>query len=110
MKDKSSGKKILFHELMTPPYSMGICQAMYDNILNVECMPNTDIEIEAGVEEMLNRMNGQNVYTEEDERLQKKFREIAKKHENLLGFKDFHFQCRISKKFLQDHQNLLRGI
>ncbi|MCP4265453.1 MAG: TIGR04372 family glycosyltransferase [Candidatus Brocadiaceae bacterium] len=96
-----------FKELLTPPNSMGCSQIHYDD-LGIDVVDNTSDEIKDVVAEMIARSNGTQVYTEEDENLQEKFRGLALEIAALYGAEGVGVNARMGQAFLFKHGSLLR--
>ncbi len=104
---KGRGNHLSFHELISPPISTVEGQSHFDN-RNIRVVPNSSEEIKALVEEMLEKCAGNLKYSEEDEILQKCFRETTVNCGKIYG-EDLGLvsHARIGRKFLRDHAALL---
>lgn len=101
------GSFLTFQELMNPPYNFGVSDGMYRNIFRVEVIPNTSDEIVNLVQEMLDKLDGTLIYTQEDDALQRLFKMASVQWATVLRLPDFNFQYRVGCQFLRTHQNLL---
>ena len=80
---------------------------MYDNIFNVEVIPNTDWEIKSICIEMMDIRDGSIEYSESDEELQEIFKRETAAKEVMMGFPNTLIPSRIGKDFLYQHKGLL---
>ncbi len=101
------GSFVSIKETMTLPYSMGNIDSIYKNVFKVEVIPNTEDEITEAVLEMMDRLNGYEIYSESDEILQSKFKKIMADNEMMIGIPGFSPQARLAKFFLKKHCALL---
>lgn len=101
------GSFVSIKETMTLPYSMGTMDSIYKNVFKVEAIPNTEDEITEAVLEMMDRLNGYEIYSESDELLQNKFKKIMADNEMMIGIPGFSPQARLAKFFLNKHYALL---
>jgi len=99
-KDKEN--YLSFNEWISPPVATVCTQTHFDD-LNVRVVVNTAEEIKDLVEEMLERCMGTIKYTEEEEMLQKKFREMTADCGKQYGDSNLVANARIGRKFLRDH-------
>ena len=53
---------------------------------------------------MLDRLEGIMKYSQEEEQLQKDFKEKTAAKEVMIGFPNFPIQCRIGNDFLKSHK------
>ena len=107
LKRLDEGDLLKFEELMALPYSMGVIDGMYRNVFRVETIPNTAEEISDLVQEMLDKLDGTLLYTDEDEYLQQRFKKVTADREVMIGLPGFDVQCRLGRGFLRIHQHLL---
>jgi putative glycosyltransferase (TIGR04372 family) len=101
------GSYVSIKETMTLPYSLGTMDSIYKNVFKVEVIPNTADEITEAVLEMMDRLNGYEIYSESDEVLQSKFKKIMVDNEMMIGIPGFSPQARLAKFFLKKHCALL---
>jgi putative glycosyltransferase (TIGR04372 family) len=94
-------------ELMTKPYNMGAWDTIFTNVLGVDTIPNTSEEIAELVNEMLDKLDANLYYTEEEEALQQKFKSLTAEREVMIGLPEFEIQCRLGRSFLCKYQHLL---
>ncbi len=94
-------------ELMTKPYNMAAWDTVFTNVLGVDPIPNTSEEIADLVREMLDKLDGNISYTEEEESLQQRFKSLTAEREVMIGLPGFNVQCRLGRHFLNQHQHLL---
>ena len=95
-----------FEGLMSPPVSTSVMQHQYDH-LGLEVVDNSPEEINDLITEMLDRLDGRLVYSAEDERLQKRFRDLTAVKGTLYGLENFPVNCRIGRGFLSKYASLL---
>ena len=107
MRNLADGKMLCFSQIMGLPYSMGITDGMYKNILGVETIENSSEEISDLVGEMLDGLEGKARYSVEDERMQRIFSNITVDRETLVGSGGVRLPARIGRRFLSNHQSLL---
>lgn len=104
---QEKGNYLNFSELISPPIGTIPGQSHFDN-RNIRVVPNSSEEIKALVEEMLEKCAGNLKYSEEDEILQKCFRETTVNCGKIYGEDlDLVSHARIGRKFLSDHASLL---
>jgi putative glycosyltransferase (TIGR04372 family) len=97
---KKEDRYLSFEEGMKSPLGNAICTPNYRS-LGVDWIDNTQDEINDVVVEMMNRLDGNEIYTIEDEELQKQFNTLHKKYSSWVGL------GRIGKSFVQKYHNLL---
>lgn len=107
MRSRANGQILSLSKIMGLPYSMGINDGMYRNILGVETIENSAGEISDLVSEMLNVLDGNTQYSAEDERLQQTFKTITVERETLVGSGGVALPARIGQGFLRNHRTLL---
>ena len=107
MRSRANGQILSLSKIMGLPYSMGINDGMYRNILGVETIENSAGEISDLVSEMLNVLDGNPQYSAEDERLQQTFKTITVERETLVGSGGVALPARIGQGFLRNHRTLL---
>ena len=104
--DRRSNKKLSFKKTMSTPYSLGIIDGAYENILNVKLKKNSKEDIKFVAKKMIETLVKKKKYSKKEEKIQNKFKKITLNNETLLGAK-ISIPCRISKYFLQKNCNLL---
>ena len=107
MRFRANGEILSFSKTMGLPFSMGITDSMYRNILGVETIENSAEEIGDLVSEMLDVLDGNKQYSAEDERLQHTFKTITVERETLVGSGGVALPARIGQGFLRNHRSLL---
>jgi len=105
-RDKNKNRILDFHELLSFPVSTAYMQNLYDR-LGLEIIENTPQEIQDAVTEMLGRINGTLQYTEEDERLQSRFKSLTEYGGKQYGDHGIKVNARIARKFLHHYAHLL---
>jgi putative glycosyltransferase (TIGR04372 family) len=101
---KDKERCLNFSELISPPVGTATTQFHFDN-RNIQINPE---EIKALVEEMLEKRMGTLKYSEEDEILQKEFKQITANCGKVYGDLNLVSHVRIGRKFLRKHKDLLR--
>jgi putative glycosyltransferase (TIGR04372 family) len=102
----SDGRVLKFSEQLSRPLSTSCVQSSYD-LAGVEIDDNTADEINDVVLEMLMRLDGAIVYSEDDDRLQEKFNSLTKICGTLVGLQNEGINCRIGRNFVREHADLL---
>ena len=102
MQYKHSKIDIDIVDIMTPPFNLAFNDGIYDNILKVDIIENTEEEIKDITIEMMEKINGTLNYSDEETYLQNKFKEITAKKETVPGLPNFQIQCNIGRKFIRD--------
>jgi putative glycosyltransferase (TIGR04372 family) len=97
---KKEKRKLSFEEGMRPPLGNAICTPNYKS-LDVDWIDNNENEINDAVVEMLNRLEGEKIYTKEDEDLQEKFNTLHAKYSKWSGL------GRIGNSFIKKYEHLL---
>ena len=107
MRHLESGLRLSFDELMNPPFSLGVTDGMYSNVLRVEIIPNTEQEIISLVSEMLDIVDCRICYGDEDNLLQERFKLTSEKWASMINLSGYKVRCRAGRDFLRSHQDLL---
>jgi len=103
----TTNKKLSFKKTMSPPFSLGISDGIYKNILNVKLDKNSDEDIRLVTKEMLDNLLYKKRYSKIENQLQRKFRRITLKG-NALIESNIPIACRIGKDFLKKNHQLLQ--
>ena len=96
-----------FAEIMSAPFSVAANDAVVEEVAKATVINNTPQEIQEIVEEMMDRLDDKWETTEEDERLQTRFKDLTATVETLPGLPGVPLNCRIGAAFLRRHQSLL---
>lgn len=105
---KDQKRYLNFNELISPPVGTATSQSHFDN-RNIQVIENKPEEIKVLVEEMLEKCDGTLKYSEEDEILQKRFKEITASCGEFYGDFNLISHVRIGRKFLREHKDLLQA-
>lgn len=103
---KDKEKYLNFSELISPPVGTATAQSHFDD-QNVQIIENKPEEIKDVTEEMLARCHGTLKYSQEEEILQKEFKEITASCGKVYGDVNLVSHVRIGKEFLYAHAELL---
>jgi putative glycosyltransferase (TIGR04372 family) len=95
------GRMLSFEEALSPPI-FDLHDGRVLDRLGIELIENSPSEIAAATREMNDRLDGLSVYTDEDEQLQTRYRELFQSRGlTLVG--------RVGRDFLRQHADLLPG-
>ncbi len=103
---KKENRALSFSELISPPIGMFALQFYYEKS-GLEVIENTPEEIRDVVQEMLARFDKSLTYTEEDENLQGRFKDMIKTCSESYGDEKVLVNARIGRDFLRKHIALL---
>ena len=103
MKYKNNKSFVKLVDSLTPPFSIGYNDGMYSNILKVDLIPNTEIEIDDLCNEMFNKVFNNYQYSDSEKNLQEKFKDETAKNEILIGLKGKKILCNIGINFLKQN-------
>lgn len=106
---RDKNRHLNFKELLSPPVGIMGSQYCYDKS-NLVVERNTPEEIKELIEEMLARLNGKLKYTEEEEFLQRQFRELSAECGKAYGGDDIVINGRMGREFLRKHSSLLAEV
>ncbi len=95
-----------FRELISPPVGTASAQSHYDHC-HLQIRANNAQEIQAVVEEMLERCAGTLQYSQEDQSLQQQFQEVTAQCAKLYGGLAMVAHARLGRQFLREHAELL---
>ncbi len=107
LRRRTDGSMVPFSKQMSLPLSTCASTGMFNNVFEVEVIPNTSDEIRELVEEMVCKLEGRHSNTAEDDNLQRQFKSMTAKRETLPGLPGFELQCSIGRDFLRRHAKLL---
>lgn len=105
-RSKAENRTLTFSESISLSLGLVFSQHQYDG-LGVDVVENTAEEIKDIVMEMLERFNGNLVYSEENEYFQGKFKSLADRYGKLYGDEDIRLNARIGRNFLRKYTALL---
>lgn len=109
MRFKNNNKYLTFNQLTSKPYTLGITDGMYTNLMGVETIPNTPDEIKELAREMYLKISKDITYSNEEKKLHEKFKKLTIKNVTLYGIEEsIPIQCQISNYFIKKHSNLLK--
>ncbi|MBL4759663.1 MAG: TIGR04372 family glycosyltransferase [Mariprofundaceae bacterium] len=109
LKIRDDGALLKFDKLFSSPVNHGGTDYFFDNVINADPIDNTPEELEALVLEMMDRLDGTAIYTDEEEDLQKQFKDMTAEVETLPGLPGVPLNARMGQYYLNKHQRLLTG-
>ncbi|MEZ2225964.1 TIGR04372 family glycosyltransferase [Microcoleus sp.] len=98
---ESQQRYLTFAEVLSPPLS-SMWHTKLLSELDIKVVDNTAEQINDVVREMLDYLDGNLKYTEEDQRLQQRYDMLAEKHSSCYGL------ARLGRAFLSRYKNLLQ--
>lgn len=107
LRRRIDGNMVPFEQQMSLPLSTCASTGMFNNLYQIEVIPNTSQEIRELIEEMMCTLDGKLSNSTEDDYLQKQFKSMTAKQETLPGLPGFELQCSIGREFLRRHAKLL---
>jgi len=105
-RSRPSGRTLSFSESWQPP----LAECYNINVLaahGIELIDNTAEEILGSAVEMIQRLDGTMIYSDEDERLHKRYDELFLGHASRYG--NHGVNCRVVREFLRHHRELLES-
>ena len=103
---RKNNKRLTFKKTMSEPYSLGMTDGAYHNVLKVKLEKNSSGDIKNATKEMFDHTIYKKKYSSRDQRLQNEFKKVAFEKKILPGLKKL-ITCRIGKDFLEKNQQLL---